>query len=160
MLIANDCVVSIDYTLKDSEGEVIDASEGSPLSYLHGHKNIVPGLERALTGKGEKETISVVLPPEEGYGQRDPSRVFPVRRELLPDGMEPTEGTMLRMETDDGDGIPVVITAVESETVTVDANHMLAGETLHFEVTVREVRSGTDEEISHGHVHGPEGHDH
>jgi len=158
MTIQDDCVVSIDYTLKDDAGEVIDTSEGDePLWYLHGHQNIVPGLEEALTGKAEGDTVSVVVSPERGYGECDPDRVFQVSKSRMPADLELEVGTMLRMQGPDGMSIPLVITEVLEEEVTVDANHALAGKTLHFEVAIRSVREATDEELSHGHVHGPGG---
>ncbi|MGD8863600.1 MAG: peptidylprolyl isomerase [Myxococcales bacterium] len=159
MTIKADAVVSIDYTLKNDAGEVLDSSEaGSPLDYLHGHRNIVPGLEAALSGKSEGDTVKVSVPPSEGYGERDPERIFEVARDRLPDGLDPKVGTMLGMQTPEGHTLPLTITKVTPDLVTVDANHQLAGQTLHFEVNVRGVRDATAEELAHGHVHGPGGH--
>ena len=154
MTIQNDSAVSIDYTLKDDTGEVLDTSEGaSPLWYLHGHQNIVPGLEEALTGKAEGDSVSVTVPPDRGYGERDEERVFQVNRSRMPEDLELEEGIMLRMQGPDGASIPLVVTKVEEDTVTVDANHALAGKTLHFEISIRTVRDATKEELEHGHVH-------
>lgn len=159
MTIKADAVVSIDYTLKDDAGQVIDSSEGGePLEYLHGHGNIVPGLEEALAGKTIGDEVKVSVPPARGYGERDPDRVFDVARDRLPADLEPEVGTMLGMQTPEGHTLPLTITEVTTETVTVDANHQLAGQTLHFEVSVRAVRDATAEELSHGHVHGPHAH--
>ena len=156
MTIKADAVVSIDYTLKNDAGEVIDSSEGGePLEYLHGHGNIVPGLEDALVGKVTGDEVTVSIPPERGYGQHDPERVFDVDRSRLPDDLEPEVGTMLAMQTPEGHNVPLTITKVSAQTVTLDANHQLAGETLHFEGAVRSVREATAQELSHGHVHGP-----
>lgn len=157
MIIEENAVVSLEYTLRDDAGEVVDASEaGEPLLYLHGHENIVPGLEKALTGKKVGDALKVSVPPAEGYGEVDDRRVVDAAREDLPDDLDPKVGMMLGMETEDGDMIPLTITAVEEQTVTLDGNHQLAGKTLHFEVTVREIRKATDDELSHGHVHGPD----
>jgi FKBP-type peptidyl-prolyl cis-trans isomerase SlyD len=154
MTIKANSVVSIDYTLKNDDGQVIDSSSGGdPLKYLHGHSNIVPGLESALAGKAAGESVKVSVPPAEGYGEHDPERVFDVARDRLPEDLDPQVGTMLGMQTPEGHTLPLTITKVTTESVTVDANHQLAGQTLHFEVEVREVRDATAEEVSHGHVH-------
>lgn len=158
MTIKENSVVSIDYTLRNDAGEVIDTSVGGePLYYLHGHQNIVPGLESALTGKQAGESLKISVPPAEGYGEIDPNAVIQVPKGDLPDDLDPKVGVMLAMETEEGDVIPLTISAVEEATVTLDGNHELAGQTLHFEVTVREVREATQDELAHGHVHGPGG---
>lgn len=151
-------VVAIDYTLKNADGEVIDTSDGAePLHYLHGHENIVPGLERALTGRQVGDAFSVVVPPADGYGEVDPDQMVKVKRTELPDDLEPEVGVRLAMETENGEVIPLTISQVDDATVTLDRNHQLAGQTLYFEITVRAVRDATDEELVHGHVHGPGG---
>jgi FKBP-type peptidyl-prolyl cis-trans isomerase SlyD len=158
MLIGENSVVAIDYTLKNEAGEVIDTSEGQqPLTYLHGHGNIVEGLEEALTGKGAGETISVSVSSEKGYGPRDPERVFDVPNDRLPSDLEPEVGLVVGMRTPDGQTLPLTISAVKNDCVTDDGNHALAGQTLHFEVEVRDVRAATADELAHGHVHGPGG---
>jgi FKBP-type peptidyl-prolyl cis-trans isomerase SlyD len=160
MTIRNDSVVAIDYTLKNDEGDLLDSSDaGEPLLYLHGHENIVPGLERALSGKNVGDVVRVVVEPKDGYGEHDPAGVLNVRREQLPPGLEPEVGMMLAMQRPDGETLPLTIMAVTDVSVTVDANHSLAGQNLHFHVTVRSVRDATDEELAHGHVHAP-GHGH
>jgi FKBP-type peptidyl-prolyl cis-trans isomerase SlyD len=151
-------VVSIDYTLRGDDGNVIDSSDGAePLFYLHGHGNIVPGLEAALTGKASGDSLDVVVQPQDGYGARDPERVIDVPRDRMPEDLTPEVGQVIGMQTPGGHTIPLTIVSVAEETVKLDANHALAGETLHFSVTVREVRSATEEELAHGHVHGPGG---
>lgn len=158
MQVAKNKVVSIDYTLKDDAGEVIDSSEGyEPLFYLHGHDNIVPGLESALEGKQAGDKVQVSVSPAEGYGERDDSLQQVVPREAF-QGVEDLEvGMQFRAESDEGQQI-VTIMAVDGDNVTVDGNHPLAGETLNFDVTVVEVRDATADELEHGHVHGPGGH--
>ena len=154
--IAADKVVSIEYTLSSDAGEVIDTSVGrDPLVYLHGAGNIVPGLEKALEGKNSGETIEVAVPAEEGYGVRDDRLVrnMPVRK--LPEGKAQV-GLRLRTDT----GHILTVTAIKGDYATVDANHPLASKTLHFKVKVIDVRDATAQELEHGHVHGPHGHDH
>lgn len=153
-------VVTLAYILRDDEGEIIDRSrEGSPLLYLHGAMNIVPGLEEELEGVGEGETIQAKVPPEKGYGPRV-GEAQDVSRDLFPDGAELSAGMQVVGHDEEGRRIPFFITGVSEATVTIDPNHPLAGETLHFEVTVQSLRDATDEEIEHGHPHGPGGHSH
>lgn len=153
-------VVSIDYTLTDDQGNVLDTSIGrSPLSYLHGAGNIIPGLERALEGKEAGASLEVTVAPEDGYGHHDPSLVQSVPRTQFPPGVVPSEGQQFQAQT--GGGVRVVtVVDVNDDEVTVDANHPLAGQSLNFAVTVVEVREATAEELRHGHVHGPGGHAH
>jgi FKBP-type peptidyl-prolyl cis-trans isomerase SlyD len=157
--IADRKVVSIEYTLKNDGGEVLDTSVGRPpLAYLHGAGNIVPGLEKALAGKSAGEEFDVTVPPEEGYGQRSDQLVRNVPLRKLPDGKAHV-GMRVRADTEQGPRI-LTVTAVKGDYATVDANHPLAGQTLHFSVKVVEVRDASEEELSHGHVHGPGGHEH
>lgn len=159
--IQNDTVVAMHYVLSDDQGQVIDESpQGQPLPYLHGHQNIVPGLEAALTGAAVGETKKVIVSPEEGYGVREDDLVLRVPRDQLPDEMLPEVGMTLEMETDGGHTVPVRVTEVTEADVKLDANHELAGVTLHFEVRIESVRAASAEELAHGHVHGPEGHHH
>ena len=160
MVVAKDCVVAIDYTLKNREGELIDSSEGEPLEYLHGHHQIVPGLEKALEGAADGDTRKVVVGADEGYGARDEQAVFSVRRSMFPPDAELVAGTTFIGRDTHGNAVPVTVVAVQGEEVTIDANHPLAGEELHFEVTIRTVRAATSEELTHGHVHGAGDHDH
>lgn len=149
--------VTLHYTLRDDAGTVLDSSEGrSPLTYLHGEGNIVPGLEKALDGKQSGDEVKVTVPPEDGYGARSDDNVRNVPRRRLPEGkIEP--GMRMRMQTDAGQ-LVALVTAVRGDYVTLDTNHPLAGTTLHFEVKVVEVRDATAEELQHGHVHGPGAH--
>lgn len=160
MKIQRDSVVAIDYTLKGDDGKVIDKSDkGDPLLYLHGRGQIVPGLERALDGRSVGETLKVSIAPKDGYGERDPKAVVKVSRKELPPGQKPEVGMILEGEDDHGHSSEFVITAVDKDSVTLDGNHPLAGKTLHFEVTIGEVREASKEELAHGHAHGPHGHE-
>lgn len=160
MKIANGSVVGIDYSLHLGDGQVIDASApGDPLTYLHGGGQIVPGLESALEGLSIGDTRQVVVAPADGYGEHDPRGVQEVPRRAFPPGFEPQVGMELTAEGQDGAPVPFAIREVKADGVVIDLNHPLAGKTLHFDVTVREVRAATPEELSHGHAHGPGGHD-
>lgn len=159
MQIANQKVITIDYTLTDESGEVLDSSEqDGPLSYLHGSGNIVPGLEQALEGKSIGDALKVVVAPEDAYGERDERLVQAVPREQFPDG-EIAVGMRFRADSPGGTKV-LTVTAVDDAEVTVDANHPLAGRTLSFDVTVRGIREATEEELEHGHVHDGHGHHH
>jgi len=160
MQIADSTVVHFHYTLTSPKGDVIDASpSGEPLAYLHGAGNIVPGLERALEGRSAGDRLDVVVSPEDGYGPRDPELVHAVPRGAFV-GVEQIQPGM-QFQTQGAHGAMVVtVTAVDEQTVTVDGNHPLAGEPLHFAVEIADVRAATAEELAHGHVHGAGGHHH
>lgn len=159
MIVEQGKVVSIDYTLKNATGEVLDSSEGSqPLAYLHGASNIIPGLESALDGKSAGDQLTAVIEPDQAYGHREESLVGKVARSNLEGIGEISVGMQLQAQTPEGPRI-VVVTDVDEESIVIDANHPLAGETLHFEVTVKDIRDATNEEVEHGHAHTP-GHPH
>ncbi len=160
MLIEKNRVVTLNYTLRDEQGAVLDSSGGrGPLSYLHGKGNIIPGLEQALVGKAAGDKLDVTVAPEQGYGRRDERLVQIVPRNKFTEIAEPTPGMQVRTSGPQGARI-VTIVRVERDFVTIDGNHPLAGRTLHFSVEIAEVRKATHEEVSHGHVHGPGGHAH
>lgn len=147
-------VVSIDYTLTDDSGNVLDSSEGrGPLEYLHGADNIIPGLERALEGKASGDAFDVSVAPEDAYGQRDPGLVQAVALSQFPEGADPQVGQKFQAETPDGPRTVTVVSRDANE-VTIDANHPLAGQALNFAVKVVGVREASPEELQHGHVHG------
>lgn len=160
MQVCNQMVVTIDYTLTDNDGNVVDSSQGNePMAYLHGANNIIPGLETALEGKNVGDEFSVTVNPEEGYGERDESRQQVVPKEMF--GEEEIQlGAQFHAASPDGNHIVVTVIEVDGDEITVDGNHPLAGEVLNFEVKVVEIRDATQEELDHGHVHGAEGHDH
>lgn len=160
MQIADQKVVSIHYTLRDPEGQVIDSSEGNePLVYLHGASNIIPGLEKELVGKAVGDKLQVTVSPEEGYGESHAEMIQEVPRDAF-QGVEDIQVGM-RFEAQSNQGpISVVVTGVSDETVTVDGNHPLAGMTLAFDVEVVDIRDASAEEVEHGHAHGAGGHSH
>jgi FKBP-type peptidyl-prolyl cis-trans isomerase SlyD len=161
MKVEKGSVVSVDYELHLGDGVVVDASApGQPMSYIHGESQIVPGLETALEGLSAGEAKQVVVAPEDGYGDHDARGLQEVPKNAFPAEMEPQVGMELMAEGPQGQTVPFVIREVKPESIVIDLNHPLAGRTLHFAVTVREVRSATPEEIHHGHVHGEHGHEH
>ncbi|MBD2859994.1 peptidylprolyl isomerase [Spongiibacter sp. KMU-158] len=161
MNIANGCVVAFHYTLTDDSGAEIDSSKGGePLAYLHGHGGIIPGLEKELEGKAAGDAMKVTVQPGEAYGEVSEELVQSVPREAF-QGVDQIEvGMQFQAQGAGGQVQLVVVTAVDDEAVTVDANHPLAGKVLHFDVAIDSVREASEEELSHGHVHGPGGHHH
>jgi FKBP-type peptidyl-prolyl cis-trans isomerase SlyD len=160
MSISQDQVVSIHYTLRDEAGGIIDSSPaGEPLAYLHGHGNLVPGLERELAGRSVGDKLNVTLSPADGYGEHDPKLVQQVPRRALK-GIGNLRVGMRLSASSGGSAQAVTVTRIAADLVTLDGNHPLAGKKLHFEVEVAGVRAATEAELSHGHVHGPDGHDH
>ena len=160
MPITHDSVVTIHYTLKDDSGAVIDSSAGGePLAYLHGHGNIVPGLERELAGRNVGDKVSVRVSPGEGYGEYDKELVQSVPRRTLRGIKDVQPGMHLHAQTEEGPRT-VTVTHVVGDMVTLDGNHPLAGKHLNFDIQIEGVRQATEEELSHGHVHGPDGHHH
>lgn len=160
MQIAERCVASFHYTLTNAAGETLDSSEGrDPLAYLHGAGNIVVGLEKAMQGRSAGDRFQVEVAPEEGYGLHQMELVQKVPRSAFR-GVDEIEPGM-QFQTYSPQGVmQVVVTAVTPEMVTIDANHPLAGQTLYFAIEVTAVRDATEEELAHGHVHGPGGHQH
>ena len=162
MNITKNKVALIHYTLKDDNGEVLDSSEGKdPLAYIQGIGNLIPGLEEKLEGKAAGDKIETIVSPEKGYGVRSEENVHVVPlSSFQADGDEKlVEGMQVRVETNQGVALADVA-KIEGDDVTLDLNHPLAGETLHFNVEVIDVRDATKEELDHGHAHGPGGHHH
>jgi FKBP-type peptidyl-prolyl cis-trans isomerase SlyD len=161
MKVGKGSVVSVDYELHLGDGKVVDASAaGEPMAYIHGEGQIVPGLERALEGLSVGDARQVVVPPEDGYGDHDARGVQEVPKNAFPTDMQPTVGMELMAQGPAGEAVPFVVREVKPDAIVIDLNHPLAGKTLHFAVTVREVRAATQEELEHGHVHGADGHGH
>jgi len=160
MHIAQNSVVAMHYKLTDDDGKTIDSSEGrDPLHYLHGAGNIVPGLEKEMSGKKAGDKFEVKVSPEEGYGIRRDEMVQEIPKTAFKAEGELEIGMRFQAQTPNGAQI-FEITKIEGETITVDGNHPLAGQSLNFAIEVTEVREATQEEIEHGHVHGPGGHHH
>jgi FKBP-type peptidyl-prolyl cis-trans isomerase SlyD len=159
MKIADKKAVAIEFTLKDDAGETLETSVGGePLWYLQGIGNIVPGLERALDGKGVGDTVDVKLAAADAYGERDEKEVrkVPLRKFKAP---RIKVGGRYPLQAEDGMRV-VTVQSVSGDYALVDGNHPLAGQALHFICKVIEVRDATEEEQTHGHVHGPHGHGH
>lgn len=157
--IANGKVVGFTYTLKDDQGQTVDQSQPQqPFEYLHGHQNIVSGLEKQLDGMEEGEERKVEVAPEEGYGVFDESLVFRVPAANFPQDVDLKPGMQFQSEGPQG-AMVVTVTEVQDDVVTVDGNHPLAGQRLHFDVKIDSIREATEQELQHGHVHA-HGHDH
>lgn len=154
LLIGDNLVVSMHYKLTDDDGNVLDSSEGSEaLTYLHGAGNIIPGLEKALVGKVEKDSVQVRVEAADAYGEVVPELIDTIDKAAF-QGVEVVEAGMT-FEAKDPNGTlqRIVVKKVEGEEVTIDANHPLAGVALTFDVEIISVREATEEEITHGHVH-------
>lgn len=161
MQIQKDKIVAIDYTLTNSEGDVLDTSEGrAPLAYLHGRGGIIPGLEEALEGKAAGDALKVTLPPEKAYGPRNEGLLNRVPKAAFEGKLEFELGLQFPVQDQNGNQRLVTIVHIEDDAVVLDANHPLAGVELTFDVKVAEVRDATPEELEHGHSHGPGGHAH
>ena len=160
MQIEDQRVVVMHYTLTNEGGEVLDSSRsGEPLAYLQGSGNIIPGLEKALAGKQAGDKLQVKVAPAEGYGERDPALVQQLPKRAFKGVGDLRVGMQLQAQGEHGMRI-ITVTKIAGDMVTVDGNHALAGVPLTFDVDIVEVRAATQEEMSHGHVHGPGGHHH
>jgi len=150
--VAQDSVVSINYVLTDDEGAVIDTSEGAePLTYLHGHGQIITGLESELEGRAVGDEASIRVEAGDGYGDHDPEKTVQVPRDRFE--FEVTVGDFVQAQQQDGTTFPFQVVAVEPDQITLDGNHPLAGKALNFQVTVVAVRAASAEELEHGHSH-------
>ena len=160
MDIQDGVVIGMHYTLKNDAGDVLDTSDGQdPMHFLYGFGNIISGLETAIGGKSVGDKLEVALEPADGYGERDDALQQKVPRSDF-EGIDDIQvGARFQAETENGH-IPIRIIAIEEDTITVDGNHELAGERLHFSVSIESVREAEEDEIAHGHVHGEHGHHH
>ncbi len=159
MTITQDMVVSMGYVLKNDEGTIIDQSGEQPLVYLHGHRNIVPGLERALDGLAVGESKRAKVSPADGYGEYDPQLKFAIPKDRIGDQPPPVD-SLVQLQNPNGQTFVARVAEFTEKEVILDANHPLAGENLNFEVTIVDIRKAEPEELAHGHVHGPGGHHH
>ena len=154
LLIGDNLVVSMHYKLTDNDGNLLDSSEGAePLAYLHGAGNIIPGLEKALVGKVQGDSLQVEVTPEEAYGELIPELIQVVDKAAFQGAESVDAGMMFETQAPDGSTQRIVVKQVEGDQVTIDANHPLAGMHLTFDVDIVEVRAASEEEIAHGHTH-------
>jgi len=159
-MISDQKVVSLNYTVKDNDGQVIDSSEGAaPLVYLHGQGNIIPGLEAALVGKAPGEEFDVTVEPADAYGEYNEEILQVVPRKAF-EGVEKLETGMVFTAQAQNGPVQLTVAKIDGDDITVDPNHPLSGKVLQFSGSVIEVRDATEEELAHGHVHGKGGHQH
>ncbi|MEJ2148612.1 MAG: peptidylprolyl isomerase [Chloroflexota bacterium] len=158
--IAKDVVVTFDYRLTLDDGSLVEESDGDPLVYLHGHDNIIPGLERELEGLAVGDKKQIVVEPADAYGEYDAEDVEEIARSVLPSDVKPEVGLELALRDQDGNQLVAWITEFDDETIQIDFNHPMAGERLHFDVTITDLRAASQEEMAHGHVHQGDHHHH
>lgn len=155
MKIENNKAVTLNYTLKDDQNEVLDRSNNASFIYLHGAQNIIPGLEDALTGRNKDDKFDLIIKPENAYGEYNPKITQVVDRSMF-DSDEADElqvGMQFQSQSEDGTMMIITVSEVNGDKITIDGNHPLAGIALHYNVHVVDVRDATEEEISHGHIH-------
>ena len=153
-------VATFHYTLRDESGEELETSRsGEPSAYLHGANNVIPGLEKAMEGHAAGDVFSATLAPEDAYGETDPERQqrVPAKHLVFKGKLKP--GMVVQLNTSDG-RVPVTVVKAGRHSADIDTNHPLAGQTLTFDIEVIDVRAASEEEIAHGHAHGPGGHQH
>jgi FKBP-type peptidyl-prolyl cis-trans isomerase SlyD len=156
-VIADDVVVSLEYTLT-VDGEIVDSTEGiDPIEFIQGHENIIPGLERELYGLRAGDSKKVTVKAVDAYGEIDQEAIVDVPRDEIPTDIPLKPGVELEVKNEDGDILEARIVSVSKETVRLDFNHVLAGKALSFEVTVVGLRAADEEELAHGHVHSEDG---
>lgn len=160
-MISKDKVVSMSYILKNAEGEVLDeATQADPFYYMHGRGQIVLGLESAMEGLKVGDKKDVTVPPADGYGEMDENLNISVKRSQFPKDADIEVGMQFLAEMGGGAKHPFVVREIKGDDIFLDGNHPLAGQTLHFSIEVHGIREATQEEIEHGHAHGPDGHHH
>ena len=160
MQIGAETVVVFHYTLRDESGEELETSRaGDPSAYLHGANNIIPGLEHSMAGKNAGDVFTATVAPEDGYGLHNADKVqrVPIKHLLFKGKLRP--GAVVQLNTSDG-RVPVTVRKAGRHTADIDTNHPLAGQTLDFDIEIIEVRAASSEELTHGHAHGPGGHQH
>jgi len=158
--IAAEAVVTFHYTLRDeSETEIESSRGGDPTLYLHGARNIIPGLEEAMSGKATGDTFTATVTPEQGYGLRSPEREQRVPMKHLAFKGKLKAGDVVQLNTSEGKRAVTVVKAGR-HSADIDTNHPLAGQTLQFDIEIIDVRAATPDEVTHGHAHGPGGHQH
>ncbi len=160
MQIEENRVATLNYTLKDDQGNIIDSAEDGSFAYLHGAANIIPGLEQALLGKSAGDEFSIRIEPALGYGERNDNMTQVVPSEMFETDDKIEIGMQFHAESPDGQPLSVTVVKITDDEITVDGNHPLAGTNLNFDVKVLEIREASQEELEHGHVHAPGGHSH
>ena len=161
MQISDNLVVTMNYTLSDDEGTLIDQHDDGSFNYLHGAGNIVPGLEKALFGKVVGDEVRISVDPEDAFGERNPELIQVVDRNMFsPDELEITAGVQFHAESPDGNALIITVTEVNGDQITIDGNHPLAGTNLNYFVKIVGIREASAEELAHGHVHSPDSHNH
>ncbi len=160
-MIEKNKVISISYSLKDTQGEELDRADiDKPLEYLHGSGNIVPGLENALEGLKVGDKKEVTVEPKDGYGEIMTDLKMELDRKAFPTDQKIATGMQFMAELADGKKHPFNVVDIKDNKIHVDGNHPLAGQTLHFSIEVTKIRAATSEELKHGHAHGEGGHHH
>jgi FKBP-type peptidyl-prolyl cis-trans isomerase SlyD len=158
MQIGANTVVTIEYTLRDQDGQVLDSSQDSqPLAYIHGHGQLIPGVEAELAGKEPGAELRFNVPPERGYGHYSEDAFQMVSKSNFPDDVEIAEGQQFWLTDQSGNQRHARIESISDDQVRLDFNHPLAGVALDFEVKVLDVRQASEEELAHGHAHGEHG---
>lgn len=160
-----DSVVSFHYTVRDAAdaaAEPYDDSRqrGEPLLALLGHGQLVPGVEKALTGREADDKFEIDVAPEDAYGERQEGLLQRVPKKYFQNAQRLKPGMTTVLQTKDGGQRVVIVHKVGMSAIDVDHNHPLAGKTLHFDIEIVEVRAATPEEIAHGHAHPGDGHSH
>ena len=153
-------VITLNYTLRDQAGTIIDQSLDGSFCYLHGANNIIPGLENALDGRKQGDQFEIIIQPADAYGEYNPALTQVVTRDMFESSDDMTVGTQFHAQSDEGQFIAITVTSIDGDNITVDGNPPLAGVALYYDVNVVEIRDASAEEISHGHVHGAHGHHH
>jgi FKBP-type peptidyl-prolyl cis-trans isomerase SlyD len=160
MEIGPNSVATFHYTLKNIAGKELENSKGGePTAYLHGANNIIPGLETEMAGKSAGDSFRVKIEAKDAYGERNEERQqrVPVKHLVFKGKLRP--GMLVQLNTSEGLRAVTVIKAGR-HSADIDTNHPLAGQDLEFEIEIVEVRQATEEELAHGHAHGPGGHHH
>ena len=154
MKIRKGCIVDLVYELKDSEGEVVESADAAdPMTYLHGYGEIAPGLEEELDGVEEGAVLEIELPPEKAYGEYNPDGIVAVPRGEFPADAEIVPGDWISVQikqdenSDEVEDLEMKVLEISPESITLDANHPLAGQSVTFDIRVLGVREATPEEI-------------
>ena len=151
--VQDNLIVTLDYKLIVEEEMLESTEDGEPIEFIQGIGQVIPGLENAIYGMKVGDQKTVEIPPEEAYGEYDPESTQEAKKDEFSEEVPLDVGTFMDLEDDEGDMLSDQIVAAEEETVTLDFNHPLAGKTLTFEITLTDLRSPSEEELDHGHVH-------